>query len=200
MLDEWRPNHENTQETLDQHKSSNFFDKSYDIPLGSLEGLPTEPSLLKTFNKSSLSYDDFFEILSTHRNASASGLNGITYKVYKTCSKINKFLFKIIQASFKRCEIPIQWRRAREIYIPKVSSPSENKLSDFRPIVLLNIEGKLFFSLVSKHLETHLIHNKKLINNSIQKGLWKRFLVVGKICPWSGMLWKRQQPRRPGLA
>ena len=44
------------QETLDQHKSSNLVDKNYDIPLGNLEDLPPEPSLLKKFNKSSFSY------------------------------------------------------------------------------------------------------------------------------------------------
>ena len=43
------------QETLDQHKSSNLVDKNYDIPLGNLEDLPPEPSLLKKFNKSSFS-------------------------------------------------------------------------------------------------------------------------------------------------
>ena len=96
------------QETLDQHKSSNLVDKNYDIPLGNLEDLPPEPSLLKKFNKSSFSYNDFFEILLARRNASAPGLNGIPYKVYKKCSKIGKFLFKIFQACFKRCEIPIQ--------------------------------------------------------------------------------------------
>ena len=88
----------------------------------------------------------------------------------KKCPRIRKFLSKIFQACFKRCEIPIQWRSAQEIYIPKVSSPSENKLSNFRPIARLNVDGKLFFSLVSKRLEIHLRHNKKFINNSIQKG------------------------------
>ena len=43
-------------------------------------------------------------------------------------------------------------------HIPKVSSPSENKLSDFGPLAPFNFEGKLFFNLVSKPLETHLIH------------------------------------------
>ena len=52
------------QEVLDQHKSSNLFDNNYDIPLGNLEGLPPEPLLLKKFNKSCFSYDDFLEILS----------------------------------------------------------------------------------------------------------------------------------------
>ena len=96
------------QETLDQHKSFNLFDKNYDIPLGNLEGPQPEPLLLKKINKSSFSYDDFFEILSTCRNASAHGLNGICYMVYKKCSKIGKFLFKIFQACFKRCKILIQ--------------------------------------------------------------------------------------------
>ena len=48
------------QQTLDQHKSFNLFDKNSDIPLGNLEGLPLEPPLLKKFNKSSFSYNDFF--------------------------------------------------------------------------------------------------------------------------------------------
>ena len=107
-------------------------DKNYDIPLGNLEDLPPEPSLLKKFNKSSFSYNDFLEILLTRRNASAPGLNGIPYKVYKKCPKISKFLFKIFQTCFKRCEIPVQWQSAQEI---AVSSPSENKLSDFLLIV-----------------------------------------------------------------
>ena len=79
------------QETLDQYKSFNLFDKNYDTPLGNLEGLPLEPPLLKEFNKSSFSYDDFFAILATHRNASAPGLNGIPYKVNKKCPKPANF-------------------------------------------------------------------------------------------------------------
>ena len=92
------------QEVLEQHKSSNLFDNNYNIPLG-----PSEPLLLKKFNKSCFSYDDFLDILSSHRNASAPGLNGIPYKVYKRCPRISKFLFKVFHACFKRCEIPIQW-------------------------------------------------------------------------------------------
>ena len=97
------------QEVLDQHKSSNLFDNNYDIQLGNLEGLPPETLLLKKFNKSCFSYDDFLEILSSRRNASAHGLNGIPCKVYKKCPRISKFLFKIFQAYFKRCEILVQW-------------------------------------------------------------------------------------------
>ena len=72
------------------------------------------------------------------------------------------------------CKIPIQWRNVQKIYIPKVSTPSDTKLSDFRPITVSNVESKLFFSLISKRLETHLICNNKFINSSIQKGCMEK--------------------------
>ena len=188
------------QEALDQHKSSNLFDNNYDIPLGNLEGLPSEPLLLKKFNKSFFSYDDFLDILSSRRNTSAPGLNGIPYKVYKKCPRISKFLFKFFQACFKRCEIPIQWRSAQEIYMPKVSSPSENKLSDFRAIALLNVEGKLFFILVSKRLETHLIHNNKFISNSIQKGCMEKIPGCWEHLPMVWHALKEARAQKSNLA
>ena len=70
--------------------------------------------------------------------------------------------------------MPLQWRSANEIYIPKVKPPTEHNISDFRPIALLNVEGKLFFSLVSRCLETHSIRNKKIINKSVQKGCMEK--------------------------
>ena len=48
-------------------------------------------------------------------------------------------------------------------------SPDPNNIKDFRPISLLNVEGKFFFSILSKRLEKH-IYSNKLINSSIQKG------------------------------
>ena len=70
--------------------------------------------------------------------------------------------------------IPLQWRSTKEIYIPKVKPPTEHNISDFHPIALLNLEGKLFFSLVSRCLETHLISNNKFINKSVQKGCMEK--------------------------
>ena len=47
-------------------------------------------------------------------------------------------------------------------------------IKDFRPIALLNVEGKLLFSLISKRLEAHIITNNKFINTSIQKGCMEK--------------------------
>ena len=83
------------QEDLDQHKSSSPIDINYNVPLADLEGLPDKPPLQKSFLTNCFSFDDFFQILSTWRNASGPGLNVIPYKVYKKCPKINKLLSEI---------------------------------------------------------------------------------------------------------
>ena len=128
------------QSVLDSHKSSSVSDKFFDIPLCALEGLPESPSISKPFSLVALKYEDFVSILNTRRNASAPGYNVIPYKVYKKCTKINSFLFNVFKSCVKNCVIPIQWRYAKEIYIPKSKTPSESNIKDFRPIALLNVE------------------------------------------------------------
>ena len=70
--------------------------------------------------------------------------------------------------------IPLQWQSAKEIYIPKVRPLTAHNISDFCPTAMLNVESKLFFSLVSRRLETHLISNNKIINKSVQKGCMEK--------------------------
>ena len=128
------------------------------------------------FKKGCFSYDDFLNLLSSRRNASAPGLNGIPCKLYKKCSKLSKFIFQLLQCAFSKCEIPLQWRRAREIYVAQSKAILENSISDFRPIAPLNVEGRLFFSLISKWLVSHLVQNNKTINLSVQKGCMEKVL------------------------
>ena len=55
------------------------------VPLADLEDLPDKPPLQKSFPTNCFCFEQFFQILSTRRNASAPGLNVIPYKVYKKC-------------------------------------------------------------------------------------------------------------------
>ena len=81
-----------------------------------------------------------------------------------------------------------------EVFIPKTKPPSPSSIKDFRPIAFLNVEGKLFFSMVSKRLEQHVIKNNKFINTSMQKGCmekvpgcWEHMSMV-----WSALKEARQ--------
>ena len=68
-------------------------------------------------------------------------------------------LFRLFKSCFQNCVVPVQWRIATEVYIPKSGSPDPNNIKDFRPIYLLDVERKLFFSILSKRLEKHIITN-----------------------------------------
>ena len=188
------------QATLDEHKYSSVSDPLHDVPLEDLKGLLPTPNLSKSFNFSSLKYDDFKHLLCTQHNASSPGLNGIPYKVYKKCPQIGTFLFNLFKCCIKNCVVPIQWRYAKEIYIPKSKTPVSSNIKDFRPIALLNVEGKLLFRLISKRLQSHIITNNKLINTSIQKGCmekvpgcWEHISMV-----WSAL--KEARLNRPDLS
>ena len=65
----------------------------------------------------------------------------IPYHVYKKCPQICSFLFNIFGLCLKHCFVPVQWRVATEVYIPKAKPPNHPiNIKDFRPISLLNVE------------------------------------------------------------
>ena len=182
------------QSVLDKHKSETVRDKNYNTPLEHLEGLPADPVIKTPFICKHFDFNDFQKILLSRRNKSSPGLNAVPYKVYKKCTQVSSFLFKIFASCLKHEIVPLQWRYAMEVFIPKVNPPSPSNIKDFRPIALLNVEGKLFFSLVSKQLEQHIITNNKFVNTSIQKGCiekipgcWEHMSMV-----WSALKEARQ--------
>ena len=136
--------------------------------------MPPAPAAKVPFDVSELSKPDFLHLLNTRRNSSAPGINKIPYKVYKKCPRLASYLFKIFKACKKHNVVPIYWRVAGERYIGKKDDPDPNNIRDFRPIALLNVEGKLFFSLISKRLEKHILKNNKFIDTSIQKGCMEK--------------------------
>ncbi|KAJ7998144.1 hypothetical protein DPEC_G00219550 [Dallia pectoralis] len=62
--------------------------------------------------------------------------------------------------------IPTAWRRAGSILIPKEKDSVE--ISQFRQISLLNVEGKIFFSVVARRLTAYLEKNH-FIDTMVQK-------------------------------
>ena len=73
-----------------------------------------------------------------------------------------------------------------KFYIPKNKPPNPSSIKDFRPISLMNVEGKLFFSLVSQRFVSHIIKSNKFVNASIQKGCMEK---IPGCCEHMSMVW-----------
>ena len=133
----------------------------------------------------SLDFNDFFILLRKRCKASAPAINAIPYK-YKKYPQLSRFLFNISKSFLKHCVFQIPLQYTVKHYIPEIDQPSPSKVKDFMPIALLNVEGKLFFSLISKRLEKHVIVNNKFINTSVQKACMGN---VPGCCENKSMVW-----------
>ena len=155
---------------LDHHLKSLSRDDRRDVPLGELPGLPEFPRALTTFDEKPLQYRFLGMVVKKKRNASRPGVNGIPYKVYKKCPYILNALFRIMERVKQSGKVPLKWRIAEGIFIPKVDKPNSDSLGDYRQIALGNVEGKLFWSLVADRFYKYLVADNSIINTSCQKG------------------------------
>ncbi|KAI8482700.1 hypothetical protein Bbelb_395800 [Branchiostoma belcheri] len=100
------------------------------------------------------------------RAAAAPGPNGVPYRVYKMCPKTLRVLWKLMQVAWRKKCVPVSWRRAGGVLIPKERVSST--IDQFRNISLLNVEGKLFFTILAKRLTGFLLSNS-YIDTQVQK-------------------------------
>ena len=68
--------------------------------------------------------------------------------------------------------VPASWQQAEGCLIPKEKNSKD--IGQFRTISLLNVEGKIFFSILAKRLTTYMVENEYL-DTSVQKGGIPRF-------------------------
>ena len=159
-----------SQAQLDIHVSSICRDEQREVPLGDLPGLPAFSGATSSFDNKPLNRNVLNLIVKRKRNASKPGVNGIPYKVYKKCPQILNYLFRIMKHVKSSGEVPLKWRIAEGIFIPKVEKPDSNNLADYRQIALGNVEGKLFWSLIADRFYKYLVVNNSIIDTSCQKG------------------------------
>ena len=101
-------------------------------------------------------------------------LYGIPYKGYKKCPQLSRFLCNIFKSCLKHCVVPIQWPICNGTLYPWIRSTITFKDRRLQANYSLNVEGKLFFSLISNRLEKHIIANNNFINTSVQKGCMEK--------------------------
>lgn len=63
--------------------------------------------------------------------------------------------------------IPMNWRRAEERFVLKEQESTQ--ISQFRSIILLSVEDKIFFSALEKRMSAYMSQNGE-IDPYIQKG------------------------------
>ena len=160
-----------SKEVLDGYLKEVCSDEQREVPLRELEGLPELQSPGKAFDNSKFMMSRLQNVLRKKRNASKPGPNQIPYKVYKKCPKLRFYLLRLMLGVISEKGIPLKWRISDGIFIPKVDDPKEDQINtDFRQISLTNVEGKLFWSLVSEKLYKYLVFDNKIIDTSCQKG------------------------------
>ena len=161
------------KEVMDRYVQEVAEDNMRDIDLGELEGLPEAPLPIVDFNTKKFYFTEFEAVIRKTRNGSKPGPNQIPYKVYKKCHGLRRFLFSIIQSLHPvktGIKVPLKFRISDGIFIPKVADPDEKNINDYRQIALLNVEGKLFWSLVGRRLYKYLVEDNSYIKTSNQKG------------------------------
>ena len=108
--------------------------------------------------------------LNTLRNASKPGLNQIPYKVYKKCPELAKHLFELIISTFNSNVTPLNCRVSDGIFLPKVKQPAENNINHYRQMAWLDVEGKIYWSLIANHLYSYLVEDNNFTKTESQKG------------------------------
>ncbi len=111
---------------------------------------PSEPSVL--FDVSPPKFSEVRQVIQRARSASAPGPNGIQYKLYKSCPGVLKLLWTLMRITWTKQTIPSEWQRAVAVYIPK--QQDAKTIEQFRSIALLNVEGKMFFSVMNNFIDT----------------------------------------------
>ena len=103
------------------------------------------------------------------KNNSAPGLNGISYQVYKFCPRVREVLWEILHRVWSERTIPFSWQIARIRQLAKSDDTSHPSL--MRPISVLNVEGRLFFTIYQEKMASYMLKN-----NYIKQGVQKAFL------------------------
>ncbi|GFN79043.1 polyprotein, partial [Plakobranchus ocellatus] len=151
---------------LETYLKKTYSDPTREIPLEETTGLlwPAAPGI--KFDSRPPSLQEDIAVVNKARAKSAPAPNGVPYLLYKRYPNVLKKLHKMLRNVWKNVKISKEWMTAEGVYIPK--EQDSKGINQFRPISLLNVEGKIFFSIVASRLTKYLTENG-YINTSVQK-------------------------------
>ena len=150
--------------------------------MGELSGLPEVPAQLALLDSRPFRSPQLDAILKRKKSTSKPGPNQIPYKLYTKCPRLKRYLFGILKDILRSKAV-----------IPKVTTPASNEVGDYRQIALLNVEGKLFWSLISERLYHYLGTNNRFVSPYVQKGSMKK---VAGCWEHTSMVWSALKDAR----
>uniref|UniRef100_A0A3B1K6T8 Reverse transcriptase domain-containing protein n=1 Tax=Astyanax mexicanus TaxID=7994 RepID=A0A3B1K6T8_ASTMX len=151
---------------LEEHFKSVYTEKERSSDLDLPADMPPLGDIEWKMDVNPPRWSEVQEVVKAAKAGSAPGPNGVPYRSYKSAPDVLKFLWKLMAIVWKKGIIPKEWHRAGGVLIPK--EKDSVAIDQFRPISLLNVEGKIFFSVVARRLATYLKRNN-LIDTSVQK-------------------------------
>ncbi|GFN80712.1 reverse transcriptase [Plakobranchus ocellatus] len=119
------------------------------------------------FDSKPPSLQEVIAVVNKTRAKSAPWPNGVPYLLYKRYPNVLEKLHKILGSAWRNIKISKEWMTAERVYIP--NEQDSKGINQFRPISLLNVEGKIFLSIMASRPTKYLKENG-YINTSVQKG------------------------------
>ena len=108
-----------------------------------------------------MSEKDIIDALKTLKVSKASGPDGISPRMLKhTALSISPVLAKLFNLSLQTSYFPLIWKQANVIPVFKKGNP--NLTSNYRPVSLLSVVGKVFEKTVFKYFFNYL-HSNNII-------------------------------------
>ena len=158
-----------TKEELETHLKETYTDPQRNTKLPPMAAMkrPTAPGV--QFNMDGLKMKEVEDFVKKARAKAAPGNDGICYKVYKYCTKLRLRLFLLLKDMWKNKEVAERWSIAEGIYLPKEEDSKD--IGQFRPISLLNIDGKIIFGIIAKRIITFVTKNGYVDESNQKAGI-----------------------------
>jgi len=121
---------------------------------------------LYTMDDKEFTKEEVKQVIESLQPKKAPGPNGITNEIIKLVFKeIPKTMTATYNACLRTGRFPVNWKIAKILPIAKPGREKNADTSKYRPISLLNTEGKVLEKLLSKRITHHLYMTEYLNEN-----------------------------------
>ncbi|XP_021378021.1 uncharacterized protein LOC110466069 [Mizuhopecten yessoensis] len=156
-----------SRQKMEQYLADTHSGEEMDISLGECSKLSSVEKSATPQDSKEPSWMEMVEVMKKAGSGSALGPSGIPYKVYKMCPKLLRCLWRLVKVIWRKGKIPECWQTAEWIFVPKEKNSAN--LNQFRTMLLLSVEGKIFFAIPAMRMTTYMTSNE-YIDSSILKG------------------------------